>query len=235
MKIATLLLAALVIPKLTACSISEICPHHGFAAARNFTVTVHHAGKPLPGALVKVIPDDGGLDIAETTEAAGSILFENLPPGNYHLSVSMLGITSFYRCFHVAKWALTANRTMTVNWGDDAPETRQISGRLTSLRTISYANGQHVDSTSVSGIQLTLSNALTGVRYQTTSSSPEGSFNFSSVPEGVYVLHSEADDRLRYYAGDLLIHLSPTAKRSELVVRLGGGGTDCGRALELMN
>jgi hypothetical protein len=235
-KIATLLLAALVIRKLTACSISEICPHHGFAAAKNFTVTVQHAGKPLPGVLVKAIPDNiDELDIAGTTEAAGSILFENLPPGNYHLSVSMLGITSTYLCFHGAKWAaLNAKRTMTVNWGDDAAETRQPSGKLLSRHFIVDANGQHLDPTSASGIHFTLTNALTGMQLQTTSNS-EGLIAFGSIADGVYVLHADGDDSRHYSSGDLLIRVESAAARAELMLTLSSGGGSCYGPLVLAN
>ncbi|HSR05737.1 MAG TPA: carboxypeptidase-like regulatory domain-containing protein [Bryobacteraceae bacterium] len=206
MKKAMLLLAALLsapFSKLEACSVTDICPHHGFAAAKMFTVTVLHAGKPLKGVLVEVTPDGDGLDIAGTTEAAGAILFENLRPGNYHISVSMLGITTVYQRFHVAKWttALTAKRTMTFNWGDDAPETRQIAGKLVSRRVLIDASGQHPDLASVPGIHLTLTDALTGMRFETTST-PEGLIGFSDIAEGVYVLHSDGDERRHYDPGD---------------------------------
>lgn len=237
MKTATLLLAALVIApvsKLEACEISENCPHHGFAAARNFTVTVHHAGKPLPGVLVIVIPEDD-VEIAGTTEAAGSILFENLLPGNYHLSVSMLGITSVYQCFHVPKWAtaLTAKRTLTVTWGDNAPETRQISGKLTSRRFIFDANGPHFDPLYVSGIRLRLTNALTGMQSETTTT-PEGLIIFNGIAEGLYVLHSDGDEKRRYSPSDLLIRLSSKAARADIVLELTGPGS-CSDPLVLAN
>jgi hypothetical protein len=238
MKKAPLLLIPLLsaaLSKLEACSISENCPHHGFAAAKNFTVTVHHAGKPLPGVLVTVIPE-GDVDIAATTEAAGSVLFENLRPGNYHLSVSMLGITTVYQCFHVAKQTttLTAKRSMTFTWGDSAPETRQLAGKLVSNRVLIDANGQHPDPASVAGIHLALTNALTGIRYETTSN-PAGSITFSNIAEGVYVLHSDADESRHYGSGDLLIRLGPTAARTELLLQLGDGGGDCRGPLALMN
>ncbi len=237
MKKALFLLAALLsapVSKLEACSISEDCPHHGFAAAKNFTVTVHHAGKPLPGVLVTVIPE-GDVDMAATTEAAGSVLFENLRPGNYHLSVSMLGITSVYQCFHVAKrsTALTAKRNMTVNWGDRAPETRQISGKLTSRRFIFDANGPHLDPPYVFGIHLTLTNALTGMQTETTTTS-EGLITFSDIAEGVYVIHSDGDKGRRYEPGDLLIRLNRAAARTDLVLELTGPGS-CSGPLALVN
>jgi len=238
-KIGMLLFAALLsapFSKLAACSISENCPHHGFAAAKNFTVTIRHAGKPLQGVLVEMIPDGDGLDIAGTTGAAGSVLFENLLPGNYHLSVSKLGITTVYQCFHVAKWAtaLTAKRTMSFNWGDDAPETRQISGKLVSRRVLIDATGQHPDPAPVAGIHLTLTNALTSMRYETTSN-PAGLIAFSSVTEGVYVLHSEADEGRHYDAGDLLIRINPAAARSDLMLEIHGGGGDCRGSLAVVN
>jgi len=237
MKTRMLLLAALLsapVSKLEACEISENCPHHGFAAAKNFTVTVHHAGKPLPGVLVTVIPEDD-VDIAGTTEAAGSVLFENLRPGNYHLSVSMLGITSVYQCFHVPKRStpLAAKRTMTVNWGDHAPETRQLSGKLTSRRFIFDGNGLHFDPPYISGIRLTLTNALTGVQTETTTT-PEGLIAFSDIAEGLYVLHSDGDKERRYEPGDLLIRLNRAAARTDLVVELTGPGS-CSGPLVLLN
>ena len=234
-----LLIVALIsapISKLEACSITEICPHHGFEAAKNFSVTVRYAGKPLQGVLVEVTSDDGVVDTAGTTEAPGMIQFENLRPGNYHISISMLGINTVYQCFHVSKWTtgLNAKRALTYNWGDDAPETRHIAGKLVSRRFIVDANGQHVDPASVAGIHLTLTDALTGMRYETTSSA-EGLINFGAIAEGVYVLHSEADERRRYYPGGMLIRLSPAATRTDLVLELGGGGGDCGNPLELAN
>jgi hypothetical protein len=233
-----LVVALLSVPisKLTACSITEICPHHGFEAAKNFTVTIHHAGKPLQGVLVKVIPDDDGVDIAGITEALGVIQFEDLRPGNYHISVSMLGISAVYQCFHVSKWTtgLNAKRTLTYGWGDDAPETRQIAGKVRSHSFIMDANGQHPETASVAGIHLTLTDPLSGVRSETTTS-PEGLFRFSGISEGVYVLHSDGNERLRYYPGDMLIGLSPKAARTELVLELGGGGGDCNGPVYLIN
>jgi len=234
-----LLLAALLsapISKLEACSISVICPHHGFEAVKNFTVTVLHAGKPLPGVLLEVIPDGDGLDITGITEASGVIQFENLRPGKYHISVSMLGINTVYQCFHVSKWTtgLTAKRALTYNWGDDAPETRQISGKLTSRYFPVDSIGQHPDDPSVAGIHLILTDPLSGMHHETTSS-PEG-FSFpSGIAEGVYVLHSDGNERLRFNPGDILIRLSPTAPRKELMLELGGGGGDCRSPLELVN
>ncbi len=224
------------ISKLEACSITEICPHHGFEAAKKFTVTVRHAGKPLQGVLVKVIPDHEGLEISGTTEAPGMIQFENLRPGKYHLSVSMLGINTVYQCFHISKWTtgLNAKHTLTYNWGDDAPETRQIAGKMESHRFVAQANVKHTDIAPVAGIHLTLTDPVTGARFETTSS-PEGSFRFGGIGEGVYILHSDGDERLRYYPDAMLIRLNPTAARTELVLELGGGGGDCRSPLELAN
>ncbi len=239
-KKAMLLVVALIstpLSKLEACSITVVCPQHGFEAAKNVTVTIHHAGRPFPGVLVEVTSDDGGVvDTAGTTEAAGAIQFEDLRPGNYHISVSMLGITTVYQCFHVAKWTtgLNAKRKLTYNWGDNAPETRQIAGNLVSHLLVMDPNGRHIDTASVAGIHLTLTDAVNGARSETTSS-PQGLFRFSGIAEGVYVLHSDGDERLRYYAGDLLIRLTSTAARAELTLKLGGGGTDCGSPLELAN
>ena len=218
-----------------ACSITEICPHHGFEAAKNFTVTVLHAGKPLQGVLVNVIPDHAD-EISGITEAPGVIRFENLRPGRYHISVSMLGINTVFQCFHVSRWTtgLNAKRALAYNWGDDAPETRKIAGKLTSRYFGAEANGQHPDTASVTGVHLTLTDPLTGVRYETTSS-PEGFFLPSDIAEGVYVLHSDGDERRRYYPAAILIRLHPTAARTELMLELGGGGGDCRSPLELVN
>jgi hypothetical protein len=123
---------------------------------------------------------------------------------------------------------------MTVNWGDNAPETRQISGKLTSYYSVIDANGPPLDFASVSRIHFTLTNVLTGMRYETSSNS-EGLITFGSIAGGVYVLHSDPDERRHYAAGDLLIRVNPTAARTELVLKLGGGGTDCGSPLELTN
>ena len=185
---------------------------------------------------MEVIPDHDGLDIAGITEAPGVIQFENLRPGNYHISVSMLGINTVFQCFHVSKLTtgLNAKRALTYNWGDDVPETRQLAGKLTSRYFAIDAIGQHPNSASVAGIHLTLTDPLTGMQYETTSS-PEGFLLPSGIAEGVYVLHSDGNQRLRFYPGDLLIRLNPIAARNELVLELGGGGGDCRNPLELVN
>ena len=184
---------------------------------------------------MEVIPDHG-VNISEITDAAGVVQFENLQPGNCHISVSMLGIGAVYECFHVAKWTtgLNAKRAVNYNWGDAATETRQIAGKLVSSRLVLDTNGQHPDTASVAGVHLTLTDPLTGVQNETTSS-PEGLFLFSGTAEGVYVLHSDGNERLRYYPGDILIRLSSAAARTELVLGLGGGGGDCKSPLELLN
>jgi hypothetical protein len=236
-KARTLLVIALLclpISASKACEISLVCPHHGFEVANKFTVAIRHAGRPLKSALVEVILDEGG-NISKTTEATGVVLFENLPPGNYHISVSFLGIDAVYECFHVAKWktARTAKRRLTYSWGDDAPKTRKIAGKLTSRYYIDEPREQHPN-TSVTGIHLTLIDPIMGTRYEATSD-PDGFFFPSDIAEGVYVLHSEGDKSRRYYPADILIRLSRTAARKKLVLELGGGGGDCRSALELVN
>jgi hypothetical protein len=226
-------LLCLPVSTLEACSIVEVCPHHGFEAAKKFTVAIRHAGMPLKGVLVEVISDEGG-NISKTTGAAGVVQLENLRTGNYHIDASMLGIDAIYECFHVAKWTtgLNAKRALTYNWGDDAPETRQIAGKITSSGSVPDADGQHLDAASAAGVHLILTDPVTGLRYETTSS-PEGLFLFSGIVEGVYVLHSDGIKGQGFYPGDVLIRLNPAAARTELLV---GAGNPCGgRALELLN
>jgi hypothetical protein len=226
-------LLGLPLSQLDACSIAVVCTHNGFEAAKKFTVTISHAGKPLKGVLIEVIPDDG-VNISKITETVGVVQFDDLLPGKYHISVSMLGISSVYECFHVSNWTtgLNAKHSLTYSWGDDGIETRQIAGKLVS-RVLS-ANGQNPKTVSIAEIHLTLTDPVTGVQYETTSS-PEGVFLFSGIAEGAYVLHSDGDKRFRYYPGDVLIHLERSIVRTELVFQLGGGGGDCRASLELLN
>lgn len=229
-------LLCVTVSRLEACSVSLVCPHHGFEAGKIFSVVIRHAGKPLKGVLVELISDEG-INVPETkatTGASGVVQFANLRPGNYHIYASMLGIGAVYECFHVAKWAtgLNAKRTVTYTWGDDAPETRRIAGKLTSRYYVNEPSEAHPNS-SITGIRLTLIDPILGTRYEATSA--PGGFFFNDIAAGVYVLHSDGDNSRRYDPADILIRLSPTAVRTELVLELGGGGGDCRSALELVN
>ena len=52
-------------------------------------------------------------------------------PGDYWLDASFLGVNAAYFCFHVSERpSRKAKRRMRYDWGDLAPATRQLAGKL---------------------------------------------------------------------------------------------------------
>jgi hypothetical protein len=51
-------LLCVTVSRLEACSVSLVCAHHGFEAAKTFNVVIRHAGKPLNGVLVELISEE---------------------------------------------------------------------------------------------------------------------------------------------------------------------------------
>ena len=132
---------------------------------------------------------------------------------------------------------------MTYDWGDMAPATHQMAGRL-----IDNQPGQggspiwnllHRVDVPIRDARQKLQDPLTSVIYTTVSDS-DGQFSFSGIPNGIYVLHIEAGTapgEREYQSTDLLIRLTDNAKRDTLLLaRQEGGGGSCGdTSLELRN
>jgi hypothetical protein len=223
-----------------ACSMAG-CLNDGVEANQHFAVVVKHDGKPLAGVAVEITAE-GKEQFSGLTSTDGSIRI-SLSPGHYWLKADLLGISAAYECFHINQQSSrNAKRKFIYEWGDYAPATQRIAGKLVDSQARKDGsplwNILHRVEVPISGASLKLQDPVTGAAYTTTSDS-SGSFLFDLIPATTYVLHIEgglAGDR-RYDATDLLISLSPTATRNELVLaRKDASGGGCGgTSLELQS
>jgi hypothetical protein len=237
-------LLALVAVPAGACEVTG-CMDGGIEMRSDFSVKLRHADKPLPGATVEIIgPQNtsGAKKFTVTTDKDGIAPITNLAPGDYWLNAEYLDIGAAYHCFHVKERpSRTAKRNLAYDWGDLAPGTRRIAGKLLDSQpgkggTLIWNLGHSVE-VPISGAKLTLQGATTNAVYHTTSDA-NGAFAFDGIPNGTYVLHIDAGkvepDR-SYEANDHLISLGSNAKRDSLLLKLreARGGSCGGTSLEL--
>jgi hypothetical protein len=220
-----------------ACSLAG-CSGDGEEMGRDFVVLVTHQGRPLPGVSVWVtrFPGDDSKLFLGATGTDGTTRITHALRGEYWLHTDLLGIGAGGGCFHVSsRPSKKARQIVSYAWGDLAPATNEMAGRLidpqpgegaTLLRNVL----NHVVEP-ISGARLKLQNALTAEVY-TTISNPDGGFSFGSIPNGTYVLHVEGGmtpGGRGYNPTDLLIGVSDTATRNMLLLwRTSGGGGECG-------
>jgi hypothetical protein len=223
-----------------ACSLAA-CSDHGIEVDRNFVIAIKHQGKPLQGVNIKVTAPDSTIKFSGVTALKGLVEVGGLQPGDYWLDASFLGINAAYFCFHVAERpSRKAKRQMRYGWGDLAPATRQIAGRLVDSQPGTGEspiwNLIHRVNIPIAGAELALQNPVTSEIYNALSDQ-SGSFAFDQIAAGVYVLHIDGGSGRLYDATDLLIRLSPNANRNglELVRREPGGGSCGGTSLELIS
>ncbi len=228
----------------SACSIAG-CLDRGVEMRRGFAVKIKHADKPLAGVSVEITGPQDTSDAKKFTGATGKdgiARINNLLPGNYWLNAEYLGIGAAYHCFHVnEKPSGKAKRKLTYDWGDLAPATRRIAGKLVDSRPGEEGTPiqrlLHRIDVPIPDAKLKLQNATTGAIYK-ASSDATGTLAFEGLPPGTYVLHIDAGrvgpDR-EYDASDLLVALASSAKRDSLLLRRQepGGGSCGGRSLEL--
>jgi hypothetical protein len=220
----------------------------GIEMRRDFAVRIRHADKPLPGATVEIIGPQGTNDAKRFTVTTGNdgvARITNLAPGDYWLNAEHLGVGAAYHCFHVnEKPSRKAKRNLAYDWGDLAPRTRRIAGKLVDSQPgkgggTPIWNLLHRVDVPIADAKLTLDNATSGAVYHTTSDA-NGAFAFDGIPNGTYVLHIDAGkvepDR-EYEASDHLIALGPTARRDSLILkrREASGGSCGGTGLELQD
>jgi len=166
----------------------------------------------------------------------------NLAPGDYWLDAEYLDIGAAYHCFHVKERpSRKAKRNLAHDWGDLAPGTRRIAGKLLDSQPgkggTPIWNLLHRVDVPITSAKLTLQNATTRAVYHTTSDA-NGVFAFDGIPNGTYVLHIDAGkvepDR-DYEASDHLISLGSAAKRNSLLLKRqeASGGSCGGTSLEL--
>ncbi len=184
-----------------ACSLAG-CLNHGVEANQYFTVMVKHDGKPLAGVLVE-ITGEGKEQFSGLTPTDGKIRL-NLSPGHYWIKAELLGISVAYDCFHInQRSSKSAKRKFNYEWGDLAPATRRIAGKLIDSQPRKDGtplwNLLHRIDVPITGAALKLQDPVTGSAY-TTMSDSSGGFVFDSIPPTTYVLHIEggvAGDRDR--------------------------------------
>lgn len=211
----------------------------------DFAVKIRHANKPLQGASIEITGPQGATGARRftvTTDENGIAHIANLAPGDYWLDAEYLAIGAAYHCFHVEeKPSRKAKRNLTYDWGDEAPSTRHITGKLVDSQPSKGGtpiwNLTHPVDVPISDAKLALQNATSRAAYHTTSDA-NGAFAFDGIPNGTYVLHIDAGSVTRdrdYEASDHLIKLGSTARVDSLVLkrREASGGSCGGASLEL--
>jgi len=216
------------------------CLNNGDEMRPTFTILVTHDDKPLRGVSFHVVAK-GTEQFSGLTDEKGIIHVPKLPPGLYWLNGDLLGTGVVYTCFHVSeKPSRRAKIRLSYKWGDEAPGTSRIAGKLVDSQPgkggTPIWNLVHRVDIPISGAGLKLQDPTNGAVYNTTSDH-DGGFAFEAVPNGTYVLHVEggaAGDRT-YDATDALIKLSSSADRNWLLFkrREPGGGSCGGTELEL--
>jgi len=230
----------------TACSLAG-CLNRGVEMRNDFAVKIRHADKPLPGVTVEITGPQRTSDakkFAVTTDRDGIAHITNLAPGDYWLNAEYLGIGAAYHCFHVKeKPSRKAKRNLAYDWGDLAPATRRIAGKLVDSQPgkggTPIQNLLHRVDVPIAEAKLRLQNATTGAVYHSTSDA-NGAFAFDGIPNGTYVLHIDAgmvEPGREYEASDHLIALGATARRDSLLLKRqeASGGSCGGTTLELQD
>jgi len=218
------------------------CTNDGDEMRPTFTIVGRHDDKPLAGVSFHVVAK-GSDQFSGLTDEKGIIQVPKLSPGLYWLNGDLLGTGVVYTCFHVGeKPSRRAKARLNYTWGDEAPGTSKIAGRLVESQPgkggTPIWNLVHRTEVPIAGASLRLQDPITHAVYL-ASSDQDGRFSFEGMASGTYVLHIEAGaagDR-SYDATDQLVRLDDTATRSFLVFkrRDGGGGSCGGTDLDLQN
>jgi hypothetical protein len=229
----TFLIALLTFPiPSIACSMAS-CLGNGDEMRPDFVVRITFVGKPLPGVNVQIT---GTKSFSATSSIDGTVHVGGLPSGDYWVNTELSGIGAGGQCFHVGNRASRkAKRTLTYEWGNLAPSTRRIVGRIIDPApgegTTFLQNIRNGVIEPIPEARLKLQNPLTGDAY-TTQSDRDGEFSFGQIPSGTYILHVESGMTLSgraYEPTDLLIRVSNTATHDTLLLkRTSGGGGSCG-------
>jgi len=221
------------------------CLGKGIEMRGNFVVRVKHDGKPLPGVAVWITSNaESNRMFSGTTARDGTVNVANLSPGEYWLNAELLGILAGSECFHIeSRSSRKAKKSVTYDWGNLAPTTRQVVGKLIDSQPgqggTPLWNLLHRVEVPIAQARLRLQNPLTGAISKTLSDD-EGHFSFDGIPNGTYVLHIDggtASGGSEYAASDHVIKVSDTAKQGTLLLehRDAGGGSCGGTGLKLQD
>jgi hypothetical protein len=214
-----------------ACSLVA-CINGGIDVAGTFDVAIKHDKKPLSGVVIEIKTNtsDSPVVFSGVTDAMGRAHVTKLPAGEYWLSAEFLGIGATYHCFHVdQRPSRKAKRVLAYAWGDFAPATRTVAGKLIDSQPGTGDSPlwnlvNRID-VPIGGAHLRLQNAITNEVFDTTSDSL-GAFDFGAARTGTYVLHVEGGQGRAYDPTDLLVKVSDAAQYSALI--LARQETTCG-------
>jgi len=211
---------------------------------QDFVVQVTHEGRPLGGVNIQVANNSGEKSnpvLSALTASDGTVHVSQLPPGEYWLNTDLLGISAGTQCFHIrAQPSRRAKKLVKYSWGDFAPSTRQLAGKLIDSQPHEGGTALerllHPIDIPVGGAMFKLHNALTGTVFNTLSDAG-GVFSFESIPDGIYVLHVQGGraGAREYDSADILIRRSDRAAFNSVVLtrRDAGGGSCGGTSMEL--
>jgi hypothetical protein len=210
------------------------CLNDGDEMHPDFMIKVTYDKKPLSGVSFH-ITGNGIEQFSGITDDRGTVHVPNLAPGLYWLSGDLLGTDVASACFHVSeRLSRKAKNKLTYTWGEDAPQTSRIAGRLMDSQLgkggTPIWNLIHRTDVPIVDAGLKLQDPITHAVYLATSDQ-EGRFSFEGLPSGTYVLHVEggsAGDRT-YDATNQLIRLDDRATRNFMVFkRRDADGGSCG-------
>jgi hypothetical protein len=230
---AAAILALTVFPQLSsACSFS--CFDDGVGVQSSFKLRMTLDSKPLTGVDVVVKRSwDFGIVFSGMTGNDGTVEISGLPPGEYWIDATLLGLYS-PGCFYVKESSpAQAKDVLTLEWGQSAPTTRQVQGRL---RELAVKPGDVLKDISdiyapIPRVALRLEDPFTHARYNSRSDD-DGQFSFGTTPNGVYVLTADGGagpkSARNYDVDHLLIKVSDVGDRNVLLLTRGNGVGMCG-------
>ncbi len=219
-----------------ACSLVSCSPKNSDEMRSDFVVKITLQGRPLVNVNTWVtrFPGEENKLFSGMTGNDGTIRVHDLQPGEYWLVSELLGISAGGICFHVNSHpSRKAKQVVAYGWGEDAPSTRQIAGKLIDPApgegAVFLQNIIHHVIAPIRDAKLKLHDPLTGAVY-TTVSNGDGNFSFGEIANGTYVLHIEGGATPMGHElqpTDLLIRVVDTANRDTLLLERSGGST-CG-------
>ncbi|ANE46622.1 hypothetical protein SY83_10455 [Paenibacillus swuensis] len=135
-------------------------------------------GLPIVNALVKIQDDNDNLIGLSGTDANGLYSINNLPPGNYSITVTAPSFMNTLGGIRLNPGDAVSGRDFTLS-----PNSGSISGQITKVS----------DGSVISGASITLRPTdIAGTQIKNTTTSPFGNFLLSDLSPGSYVLFVSA-------------------------------------------
>jgi Carboxypeptidase regulatory-like domain/Prealbumin-like fold domain len=228
--VSILIFPLICVPAALGCSMAG-CLGNGDEVRPDFMISVTHNDKPLAGVEFHILAK-GTERFSASTDQRGLIHVAELQPGLYWLKGEILGTGVVETCFHISgRPSRKAKARLTYTWGDEAPATTRIAGRLMVSEPAKGGtpiwNLTHRVDEALAGADLTVHDPISQAVYVTTSDK-DGHFSFEGLPNGTYVLHIEGGsaDGFTYDPTNEVIELASSARRPELLFK--GGPSGCG-------